>query len=65
MSLSTETLVAAFLAIVFGVLSLGVIAREQGQRAPASTNHPALSYVSAARSGSLSGSGANDVVGFY
>jgi hypothetical protein len=65
MSLSTEALVAAFLTIVFGVLSLGAIAREQGQRAPASTNHPALSYVSATRSGSLSGSGNSDVLGFY
>jgi hypothetical protein len=65
MSLSTEAVVAAFLAIVFGVLSLGAIAREQGQRAPASTNRPALSYVSATRSGSLSASGNSDVLGFY
>jgi hypothetical protein len=65
MSLSTEAFVAAFLAIVFGVLSLGAIAREQDQRAPASTNHPALGYVSATQSGSLPGSDNSDVLGFY
>jgi hypothetical protein len=67
MSLSTEALVAAFLAIVFAVLSLGAIAREQGDRRPSSRNISAPSLVSAAGSSvSLAAvHGESDVLGFY
>jgi hypothetical protein len=72
MSLSTEALVAAFLAIVFGVLSLGAIAREQGQpgtsrpNAYVATSNLELNHIAARGSHSpLSGSGQNDVLGFY
>ncbi|HMJ61855.1 MAG TPA: hypothetical protein VK493_08835 [Bryobacteraceae bacterium] len=66
MSLSTEALVAAFLAMIFAVLSLGAIAREQGAREPGSRTISAPTFVTAAASeNSLSGSGDKDVLGFY
>lgn len=67
MSLSTEALVAAFLAIIFAVLSLGAIAREQGDRGPAPQTVSAPSFVSAAASGpSLAAvHGESEALGFY
>jgi hypothetical protein len=65
MSLSIEAFVAAFLAIIFAVFSLGAIAREQGTRAPGSaTISP--SFVSVAESAnSLSVRGDKDILAFY
>jgi hypothetical protein len=67
MRLSTEALVAAFLAIVFAVLSLGAIAREQGDRGPSSRAISAPSLVSAAGSSvSLAAvHGESEGLGFY
>jgi len=67
MSLSTEALVAAFLAIVFAVLSLGAIAREQGDRGPGSRTISVPSVVSVAGSSvSLATAhGESEVLGFY
>ena len=59
MTLSIEALVAAFLALIFAVLSFGAIAREQGDRPPAQTHGPALGYVTVA------GPAQTDVLGFY
>jgi hypothetical protein len=66
MSLSIEALVAAFLAIIFAVLSLGAIAREQGDRRPVPPTFSAPTFVSAAGSVNfLSGNGNKEVLGFY
>jgi hypothetical protein len=67
MSLSTEALVAAFLAVIFAVLSLGAIAREQGDRGPGQQAVSAPSFVSAATSRpSLAAvRGQSEVLGFY
>jgi hypothetical protein len=66
MSLSIEALVAAFLAIIFAVFSLGAIAREQQGPKLGSPTISAPSFVSAGGSAnSLSESGDKDVLGFY
>ncbi len=72
MKLSTEATVAAAISVAFGVLSLGAIAREQSQlgssrpNAYVATSNLGLKHVAARGSKSLlSGSGANDVLGFY
>ena len=67
MSLSTEALVAAFLAMIFAVLSVGAIAREQGDRGSGSQTVSAPSFVSAAASGTSLAEvhGESDVLGFY
>jgi len=62
MKLSTEAIVAAAVAVVFGVLSLGAMAREQGERIPGgpeayvAASHTSLSRLTA---------GENDVFGVY
>jgi hypothetical protein len=67
MSLSTEALVAAFLAIVFAVLSLGAIAREQGDRGLGSQTVSAPNFVSGAASGTSLAAvhDESEVLGFY
>ena len=72
MKLSTEATVAAAISVAFGVLSLGAIAREQGQpgtsrpNAYVATSNLELNHIAARGSHSpFSGSGANDVLGFY
>lgn len=72
MKLSTEATVAAAISVAFGVLSLGAIAREQSQLGSSSSNayvatsNLGLKHIAARGSNSrLSGSGANDVLGFY
>lgn len=47
MKFSTEAIVAAAVAVVFGVLTLGAIAREQGQPGTSSTDNPAVNQVAA------------------
>jgi hypothetical protein len=47
MKLSTEAIVAAAVAVVFAVLTLGAIAREEGALGSSSTNMSALSQVAA------------------
>jgi hypothetical protein len=47
MKLSTETIVAAAVAVVFAVLTLGAIAREQDAPGNSSTNMSALNQVAA------------------
>jgi hypothetical protein len=63
MKFSTEGIVAVAIAVVFALLSLGAIAREQGQE-PARSGHNA--YI-AANNIHLSRVAANDtdVLGFY
>ena len=63
MKLSTEAIVALAVAVVFALLSVGAIAREQGQ-GPARSGHNASI---AASSVSLSRVAASDmdVLGFY
>jgi hypothetical protein len=45
MKLSTEAIVAAAVAVVFAVLTLGAIVREQGAPGNSLTNVPALNQV--------------------
>jgi hypothetical protein len=52
MKLSTESIVAAAVAIAFAGLSIGAVAREQSSGGPASTNSPGLTHVSAGGSNS-------------
>jgi hypothetical protein len=47
MKLSTETIVAAAVAVVFAVLTLGAIVREQGAPGSSSTKTPAFNQVAA------------------
>ena len=62
MRLSTEAMVAAAVAVVFGVMSLGAIAREQGERVPSG----AQAYVAASHASlSRRTAGENDVFGVY
>jgi len=63
MKLSTEAIVALAVAVVFGLLSVGAIAREQGQ---SSTAHPHNGYI-ATNNAHLSRVAATDtdVLGFY
>jgi hypothetical protein len=62
MKFSTEAIVAAAIAIVFAVLSLGAIAREQGESSARTTN----AYVSTSNSSVVQvAPGENDVLGFY
>ena len=62
MTFSIEAIVAAVIAVVFALLSLGAIAREQGERpisgpnAYVATSNAHLTHVAA---------GENDAVGFY
>jgi len=71
MKLSTEATVAAAISVAFGVLSLGAIAREQGPEtsrpnAYVATSNLELNHIAARGSHSpFSGSGQNDVLGFY
>ena len=62
MKFSTEAIVAAAIAVVFAVLSLGAIAREQGDRGPVRGN----AFV-ATSNASLSPAIADelDILGFY
>jgi len=62
MKLSTEAIVAAAIAVIFAVLSLGAIARERGERGSGVHN----AYVATSNS-SLRRITANgqDVLGFY
>jgi hypothetical protein len=63
MKLSTESIVAAAVAVVFAVLSLGAIAREQGEHAPGGPN----AYVVATSAATLSEvtAGEKNILGFY
>ena len=70
MKFSTETMVAGAVAVAFAVLSMGVIAGEQSQRATDPTSGTALRQVSAqALSNSLSGAyvgrSEKEVLGLY
>jgi len=66
MSLTIEALVAAFLAMMFALFTLGTIAREQEDPKPGSPTISAPSFVSAAGSvNSLSGNGDKGVLGLY
>lgn len=72
MKFSTEAIVSAAVAVAFGVLSLGAIAREQSQpgntrpNAYVATSDLGLNHIAARGFNSrLSGSAANDVLGFY
>ena len=47
MKFSTEAIVAAAVALVFAVLTLGAIAREQGAPGNSFTNRPAVNQVAA------------------
>ena len=63
MKFSTEAIVALAVAIVFALLSLGAIAREQGQR-PAGSGHNA--YIAASNVNlSRVAPSKTDVLGFY
>jgi len=63
MKFSTEAIVALAVAIVFALLSLGAIAREQEQR-PARNGHDV--YIAANNVNlSQTGAGNPDVLGFY
>jgi hypothetical protein len=69
MNFSTEAIVAGAIAIVFAVLSMGVIAQEQGEREAGPTNSPAIRQMAAQGFDSSSsrahrGSG-NEVLGLY
>lgn len=61
MKFSTEAIVAAAIAVVFGILTLGAIAREQGER-PISGPH---AYVAAGNALTHVAADENDVLGFY
>jgi len=62
MKFSTEAIVAATVAVVFGALSLGAIAREQGEPATSTPNqYVATSTAHLGRGGA----GENDVLEFY
>jgi hypothetical protein len=63
MKFSTEAIVAVAIAVVFALLSLGAIAREQGQEAPRSGHN---AYI-AANNVHLTQVAENDtdVLGFY
>lgn len=72
MKLSTEATVAAAISVAFGVLSLGAIAREQSQpgnsrpNAYVATSNLGLNQIASRGANSrLSGTGSNDVLGFY
>jgi hypothetical protein len=54
MKLSTEAIVAATVAVVFAVLTLGAIVREQGAPGNSLANMPALNQVAALGFGSSS-----------
>ena len=45
MRLSTESIVAAAVAVAFAFLGVGVIAQEQGERGTASIDSPPLSHM--------------------
>ena len=64
MKLSTEAIVALAVAVVFALLSLGAIAREQGQGEPARAGHNA--YIAASNVNlSRVAASETDVLGFY
>ena len=70
MKFSTEAIVAAAVAVVFGALTLGAIAREQGQRGTGSTDMPAVNQVAAVgsdspSSGPLGGTGDGQLLAEY
>jgi len=72
MTLSIEAKVAAAVAVAFGVLSIGAIAREQSERGTAGANGygPGLSQMSLSgsmisSSESHAGTGENEVLGLY
>ena len=70
MKFSTETMVAGAVAVAFAVLSMGVIAGEQSQRATDPTSGTALRQVSAqafnnSSSGSHVGRSEKEVLGLY
>ena len=70
MKLSIESTVAGAVAMAFAVLSMAVIAQEQGEREAGSTNSPAISQMAAQGFDSSSsrahrGSGDNEVLGLY
>lgn len=63
MKFSIEAIVAAAVAIVFGLLSFGVIAREQGQ-GPARSGHSAYMAATNVNVSQVAASD-TDVLGFY
>jgi hypothetical protein len=63
MKFSTEAIVAAAVALVFALLTLGAIAREQGQ-GPARGAHNAYLAANNLNVGHVAAS-ATDVLGFY
>jgi hypothetical protein len=70
MKLSTEAIVAAAVAVVFAILTLGAIAREQGAPGSSSTNMSGLSQVAALgfdspSSRRLGGTGENQLLAQY
>ena len=71
MKFSTEAIVAAAVALVFAVLTLGAIAREQGAPRNSFANMPALNQVAALRFDSsssrppLGGTGESQLLGQY
>jgi hypothetical protein len=62
MKLSTEAIVAAAIAVIFAVLSLGAIAREQGE--PGSSAHNVYIATSNSSLSEVTESG-KDVLGLY
>jgi hypothetical protein len=64
MKFSTEAIVAAAVALVFVLLSLGAIAREQGQGEPARGRHNAYIAASDVNLSRVAAS-ETDVLGFY
>jgi hypothetical protein len=70
MKLSTEAIVAAAVAVVFAVLTLGAIVREPGALGSSSTNMSALNQVAALgfdshSSGRLGGTGQSQLLAQY
>lgn len=61
MKFSTEAIVAAVIAAVFGTLTLGAIAREQGERATASQAYVVTTNARLSRAAAHE----QNVVGFY
>jgi hypothetical protein len=63
MKFSTEAIVALAVAVVFALLTLGAIAREQGQE-PARAGHNAYIAANNTNPSQVAASG-TDVLGFY
>jgi phage-related minor tail protein len=63
MKFSTEAIVAFAVAVVFALLSLGAIAREQGQE-PTRARHPTYIATNSVNLSQIAAS-ETDVIGFY